>query len=154
MVYTNSIVYVFGAFLAVGLCHIWWVCSLFTDVAVRTKQYLLSTIIMATNGHVHSICEGHWASHVRNVYTRGKSSKCSPRLAAETVVVCPLGPFVKTMFTVCEFSAHSVLNCQVTKAYISSRLSSVSSVVSENLDDPLDDLAVVSQQLDQVRIVR
>ena len=39
---------------------------------------------------------------------------------------------------------------EVTKAYITSRLDSVAIVLSDGVEDPLDDQAMVSQQLDQV----
>ncbi|XP_067928160.1 exportin-7-like isoform X2 [Watersipora subatra] len=39
---------------------------------------------------------------------------------------------------------------EVTKAYITSRLGSVAQVVQDNLEDPLDDFAVLSQQLEQL----
>lgn len=39
---------------------------------------------------------------------------------------------------------------EVVRAYVSSRLESVSVVLREGLDDPLDDVTVIQQQLDQV----
>ena len=39
---------------------------------------------------------------------------------------------------------------EVTKAYITSRLDSVAVVLSDGIEDPLDDQGMVSQQLDQV----
>lgn len=41
---------------------------------------------------------------------------------------------------------------EVVRAYVSSRLESVSVVLREGLDDPLDDVTVIQQQLDQVKI--
>ena len=42
------------------------------------------------------------------------------------------------------------MSMQVTQAYITSRLGSVAQVVQDSLEDPLDDHAVLSQQLEQV----
>ena len=39
---------------------------------------------------------------------------------------------------------------EVVRAYVSSRLESVSVVLRDGLDDPLDDVTVIKQQLDQV----
>lgn len=41
---------------------------------------------------------------------------------------------------------------EVVRAYVSSRLESVSVVLREGLDDPLDDVTVIQQQLDQVTL--
>lgn len=42
---------------------------------------------------------------------------------------------------------------EVTKAYITSRLESVAVVVREGLEDPLDDLGMVQQQLEQLSVI-
>lgn len=42
---------------------------------------------------------------------------------------------------------------EVTKAYITSRLDSVVTVLREGQEDPLDDTAIVLQQLDQVSLI-
>ena len=42
---------------------------------------------------------------------------------------------------------------EVTKAYITSRLDSVAMVVRDGADDPLDDLGMVQQQLDQLSTI-
>ena len=42
---------------------------------------------------------------------------------------------------------------EVTRAYITSRLESVSVILKENLEDPLDDLGQVQQQLDQLSTI-
>ena len=41
---------------------------------------------------------------------------------------------------------------EVTKAYITSRMDSVAVVLSDGLEDPLDDQGMVSQQLEQVAL--
>lgn len=42
---------------------------------------------------------------------------------------------------------------EVTSAYITSRLESVAVVVRDNLEDPIDDLGLVQQQLEQVSVI-
>lgn len=42
---------------------------------------------------------------------------------------------------------------EVTKAYITSRLDSARVIVRDGLEDPLDDLAMVQQQLDQLSVI-
>lgn len=42
---------------------------------------------------------------------------------------------------------------QITSAYITSRLEAMESVVRDNLDNPLDDNTIVSQQLDQMATI-
>lgn len=42
---------------------------------------------------------------------------------------------------------------EVTNAYITSRLESVAVVVREGLEDPLDDLGMVQQQLEQLSVI-
>jgi exportin-7 len=42
---------------------------------------------------------------------------------------------------------------EVTNAYITSRLESVAVVVQENLEDPLEDLGMVQQQLEQLSVI-
>jgi hypothetical protein len=42
---------------------------------------------------------------------------------------------------------------QITKAYITSRLESVESVLRDNLENPLDDKPMVAQQLDQMSVI-
>lgn len=42
---------------------------------------------------------------------------------------------------------------EVTKAYITSRLDSTRIIIRDGLDDPLDDLAMVQQQLDQLSVI-
>ena len=42
---------------------------------------------------------------------------------------------------------------QITKAYVTSRLESVETVLRENLENPLDDKTMVSQQLDQLATI-
>ena len=42
---------------------------------------------------------------------------------------------------------------EVTKAYITSRLDSARIIVRDGLEDPLDDLAMVQQQLDQLSVI-
>lgn len=42
---------------------------------------------------------------------------------------------------------------EVTKAYITSRLDSARIIIRDGLEDPLDDLAMVQQQLDQLSVI-
>lgn len=42
---------------------------------------------------------------------------------------------------------------EVTNAYITSRLESVAVVVREGLEDPLDDLGMIQQQLEQLSVI-
>lgn len=42
---------------------------------------------------------------------------------------------------------------QITSAYITSRLEAMESVVRDNLENPLDDNTIVSQQLDQMATI-
>lgn len=42
---------------------------------------------------------------------------------------------------------------EVTKAYITSRLDSARVIIRDGLEDPLDDLAMVQQQLDQLSVI-
>ena len=42
---------------------------------------------------------------------------------------------------------------EVTQAYITSRLESVAVVMRDNLEDPLDDNGMVTQQLDQLSVI-
>ena len=42
---------------------------------------------------------------------------------------------------------------EVTQAYIRSRLESVAVVISDGLEDPLDDVGMVTQQLDQISVI-
>lgn len=42
---------------------------------------------------------------------------------------------------------------EVTKAYITSRLDSTRIIIRDGLEDPLDDLAMVQQQLDQLSVI-
>lgn len=42
---------------------------------------------------------------------------------------------------------------EVTKAYISSRIDSVTLIVRDGLDDPLDDFTNVQQQLEQLSVI-
>lgn len=42
---------------------------------------------------------------------------------------------------------------EVTKAYITSRLASVSDVIREGMEDPLDDVGMVHQQLEQISVI-
>lgn len=42
---------------------------------------------------------------------------------------------------------------EVTKAYIESRLDAVPVIVRDNIDDPLDDLCMVQQQLEQLSVI-
>lgn len=42
---------------------------------------------------------------------------------------------------------------EVTKAYIESRLDAVPVIVRDNIDDPLDDLCMVQQQLEQISVI-
>lgn len=42
---------------------------------------------------------------------------------------------------------------EVTSAYITSRLESVAVVVREGLEDPLDDLGMIQQQLEQLSVI-
>jgi len=42
---------------------------------------------------------------------------------------------------------------EVTKAYISSRIESVTLIVRDGLDDPLDDFTNVQQQLEQLSVI-
>ena len=42
---------------------------------------------------------------------------------------------------------------EVTQAYIRSRLESVSVVISDGLEDPLEDVGMVTQQLDQISVI-
>lgn len=46
-----------------------------------------------------------------------------------------------------------ILLSQITSAYITSRLEAMESVVRDNLDNPLDDNTIVSQQLDQMATI-
>ena len=45
------------------------------------------------------------------------------------------------------------VHLQITKAYVTSRLESVETVLRENLENPLDDKTMVSQQLDQLATI-
>lgn len=38
---------------------------------------------------------------------------------------------------------------EITRAYITSRLESVSVIIRDNLEDPFEDLGMINQQLDQ-----
>lgn len=42
---------------------------------------------------------------------------------------------------------------EVTKAYITSRLDSARVIIRDGMEDPLDDLAMVQQQLDQLSVI-
>lgn len=42
---------------------------------------------------------------------------------------------------------------EVTTAYITSRLDSARVIITDGLEDPLDDLAMVQQQLDQLSVI-
>ena len=45
------------------------------------------------------------------------------------------------------------LDIQLTKAYVTSRLESVETVLRDNLDNPLDDKTMVTQQLEQLATI-
>ena len=42
---------------------------------------------------------------------------------------------------------------EVTSAYVQSRLEAVAMVIREGLEDPLDDMGLVQQQLDQISVI-
>ena len=46
-----------------------------------------------------------------------------------------------------------IMHTQITKAYVTSRLESVETVLRENLENPLDDKTMVTQQLDQLATI-
>ena len=49
--------------------------------------------------------------------------------------------------------AYTCVYTQITKAYVTSRLESVETVLRESLENPLDDKTMVSQQLDQLATI-